>query len=104
MRFKQGMLDGRAVELREVSLRVGIDAQAQPTPFDGAMFVLSASAYWADTGERVFKDVADVLDSMTMRLIREINTLSRLAQEVNKPDDLDAPPTTNGTGEAHPSL
>ena len=100
----QGTLDGRAVELREVSLRVGVDAPQQETPFTGAMFVLAHSAHWVDTGERVFKGADDVLDHMTMRRIREVNALSRMAQEVNSPDDPDAAvATTNGTGEARPS-
>ena len=97
---KQGTLGGRAVELREVSLRIGYEAGDQGGGRLALLYVFVHSAHWADTGERIFKTTDEALDSMTMRQGQEINALAALAGELNMEEPK---PATNGV-DAHPSL
>jgi hypothetical protein len=100
MQIKHGTLGGRAVELREVSLRVAYDAGDQGGGRMALLYVLVHSAHGADSGERIFKTIDEALDNMTMRQGHEINALATLAGELN----MEQPkPATNGV-DAHPSL
>lgn len=97
---KPGTLGGRAVELREVSLRVAYDASDQGGGRLALLYVMVHSAHWADSGERIFKTIDEALDGMTMRQGVEINVLAELAGDVNmeKPK-----PATNGADTTSPS-
>jgi len=97
---KQGTLGGRAVELREVSLRVAYEASDQGSGRFALLYVFVHSAHWADTGERIFKSIDEALDGMTMRQGNEINALAALAGELNMSVPTPAP---NGA-DTHPSL
>jgi hypothetical protein len=82
-RTKQGTLDGREVELREVSAGVGIAANKTGDGFESMMVVLVHSAHWADSGERVFKDRAAIDNEWPMRMLPEIMALGALAGDLN---------------------
>jgi len=78
-----GTLQGRAVELREVSIGVALEANKQGDGFKSALFVLSQSAHWQDTGERVFASVQSILDDWPMIALTEINELATIAGQLN---------------------
>ena len=102
-RIAQGTLDGRAVELREVSAGVGLAALKTGDGHESMFVVLVHSAHWADTGERVFKDRASIDDNWKMRHLPEIRLLAAAASELNLDVKPDAVVSTNGSGEALPS-
>jgi len=104
-RIRSGLLDGRAVELREVSAGIGIMANKTGDGFESMMLVLVHSAHWADSGERIFKDRASIDNEWPMRLLPEIIALASVSGELNLPQAADVVETTatNGTGVAHPS-
>lgn len=97
-RTAQGTLEGRAVELREVTLRVVGDASDQGAPRLQLYYIMIHSAHWADSGERVFKSLDDLLDNMTISQTREVNELVGLAAGLAD-RQVPAPGPTNGTGE-----
>lgn len=104
----QHMLAGRAVELRVVSFGVLMqarkiigrdDTQAE----EASTLVLIHSAYWADTGERIFRSVEDLNNNWTAADAGEIMHLIGEAAVLNRPkmptptDENGAPqPATNG--------
>lgn len=91
-----GTLQGRAVELREVSIGVALEANKQGDGFRSALFVLSRSAFWQDTGEPVFLGVNDIIDNWPMIALSEINELATLAGQLNVGTKPDAPPGDEG--------
>ena len=101
---KQGTLDGRPVELREVNIGIALAANkaGEGDPFEVGLRVLVHSAYWAGSEERVFADRA-AIDLWPMRMMREISELSNLASRLNLPRDAETQIVTNGSGEPRPS-
>lgn len=84
------MLDGRAVELRVVpfsvllAARKFVDDKGEPDGEKATILMLVHSAHWADSGERVFRSVDDVMNwpaSSAMQLF----TLITEAAAVNRP-------------------
>lgn len=103
-----GTLNGRAVELRTAGFGAMLDAQAVLAAtndrFRMALVIMAASAHWADTGEKIFADLAAV-EAWPMVDSRDLTALATLANEVNAPRETPAPngAMTNGTGDtAHP--
>jgi hypothetical protein len=98
-------LDGRAVELRGVSFgclrraRKLIDFSGDPE--DASMLVAVESAYWADSGERVFKTVVD-LDAWPAAAMSELMAIIGAAADLNRPK-AKPPANANGSAEEHPS-
>jgi hypothetical protein len=80
---KAGTFRGRAVELREVSVGVALQANNQGSGLMSALYVLAHSAHWTDTGERVFASVQNMLDDFPMSSLPEINALAVQAGELN---------------------
>lgn len=98
-RTRQGTLDGREVELREVSAGVGIAANKTGDAVESLLLILSHSAYWAGGGERVFKDRAAIDNEWPMRLLPEIMALAALAGDLNLDTEKRAPVQGNGSAE-----
>jgi len=103
METREGWLDGRAVQLRKVGIGVAIEANEVRAEtgnnFKAGIVIMAASAYWADTGERIFADKAAV-EAWPMEDFGDIIALVTEATELNKAKDRSTgPKTTNGSGE-----
>lgn len=125
------MLTGRAVELRVVSFgclrRARRLVEATGDGEEASMLVASESAHWVDSGERVFRSVADI-DAWPSDAANELMAMLGAAADLHRPKAAIAPsddaqpgaspsPSTNGAaagngaahevhaaGEAHPSV
>jgi hypothetical protein len=99
-------LAGRTVELRECGAEAAFEMNDVREATNGNNFaagsvILAASAFWLDSGEKVFADWRAVM-AWPMCDMPDLMPLLTGAQEVNTRPRTQ-PVTTNGAGELHPS-
>jgi hypothetical protein len=97
-------LDGRTIELRGVSFgclrRARKLIELSGDNEDASLLVAVESAYWADSGERCFKNIAD-LDAWPAVLVSDLMGIINGAADLNRPTK--PPSNANGSAEEHPA-
>jgi hypothetical protein len=82
---EKATLGGRAVELRNVGFGYALESnriREEQDSWAATKYICAMSAHWADTGERVFADVA-AIDAWPMRDSMDLIDLINKAGKVN---------------------